>query len=341
MSDLDQNSSHPYDALTPDTVINAVESTGLLSDMRQLALNSYENRVYQIGIEPEGDENAEPVIVKFYRPNRWSTKAIQEEHDFLLQLEEDEVPVIAPITIDNKTLFEFSHNQQTFEFTIFPRRNGHAPEFSDLSQLEQLGRWLARIHQVGLDEKFQHREMLQGQDLITNYSQQVISSGLIPEDYLAAYQSICDELNQLVNTQYQAQPEQLQRVHGDFHAGNILWRDEQIFIVDFDDCMQGPVMQDIWMLLSGSREEQLQQLSAIRDGYQMFRPFPNHQLAWIESLRTLRLVKYTAWLCQRWADPAFKMAFPWFTGHQYWSSHILSLREQISALQEPALFLYD
>jgi len=327
---------HPYDALTPDAVINAVESTGLLSDMRQLALNSYENRVYQVGID-----EADPVVVKFYRPDRWSSACIKEEHQFLLELEEDEIPVIAPLEIDGETLFTYQTPEQDFEFAVFPRRNGHAPEFSDLDQLEQLGRWLARVHQVGLDYPFQHREKINGQDAIAKFSQSVLESGLIPEDYVAAYESICRELNQLVNEQLIINPEQTQRIHGDFHAGNLLWRDEQLFIVDFDDCVQGPVMQDIWMLLSGQREEQLQQLSAIRDGYQMFRPFPTHQLAWIESLRTLRLVKYAAWLTQRWHDPAFKVAFPWFTGHQYWSNHVLSLREQLSSLQEPPLFLYD
>ena len=334
---------HPYQTLTPDLVIDAVESMGLLTDMCQYPLNSYENRVYQVGID-----EADPVIVKFYRPQRWSHESLLEEHVFMRQLVEEELPVVAPLSfeVDGRQQTLFKHG--AFHFSISPRKSGHSPEIAQTDQLEYLGRWLARLHQVGRDERFQHRPIWNGQadlgrsqtqTLIEKSCETVLASGLLAEDFIVPYESLCRDLNALVKQQYQPEPHELLRIHGDCHVGNLLWRDEQLHMVDFDDCVQGPAMQDIWMLLSGQRHEQEQQLTAIRDGYEVFAPFPYQQLCWIECLRTIRLIKHTAWVAERWHDPAFPMAFPWFTGVRYWSEHILSLREQLSALQEPALAL--
>ncbi len=335
------DSVHPYLSLTPDAVINAVESLGLLTDMRQYPLNSYENRVYQVGIEEDT-----PVIVKFYRPNRWSKEAILEEHQFLLELAEEDLPVVAPLEFNGKTLFEY----QGFFFSISPRKSGHAPEIANREQLEYLGRWLARLHQVGRDYRFQHRPIWNGQaelgkssdkTIIQQSCETVLNSGLLNEDFRPAYESLCHDLNELVMQQYQPEMSDMLRIHGDCHVGNLLWRDEQLHMVDFDDCVQGPAMQDIWMLLSGQREEQIQQLESIRNGYEVFQPFPYHQLKWIECLRTIRLIKHTAWVVERWSDPAFPLAFPWFEGVRYWSEHVLSLREQFAALQQEPLFIHD
>lgn len=329
----------PYQDLTPDVVIDSVESLGLLTDMRQYPLNSYENRVYQVGIE-----EASPIIVKFYRPNRWSKAAILEEHQFLLELAQEDLPVVAPVEFNGQTLFDY----QGFHFSISPRKSGHSPEIANREQLEYLGRWLARLHQVGQDYRFQHRPIWNGKadlgraeekSIIQQSCETVLNSGLLNEDFRPAYESLCRDLDELVTQQYQPELSDTLRIHGDCHVGNLIWRDEQLYMVDFDDCVQGPAMQDIWMLLSGQREEQLQQLEAIRNGYEVFRPFPYHQLKWIECLRTIRLIKHTAWITERWSDPAFPIAFPWLTGVQYWSEHVLSLREQLSALQEEPLFI--
>ena len=339
MTSIETPSLHPYQSLSPDAVIDAVESVGLLTDMRQYPLNSYENRVYQVGIE-----EATPIIVKFYRPNRWSKEAILEEHQFLAELAEEDLPVVAPLEFNGQTLFEY----QEFYFSISPRKSGQSPEIANRDQLEYLGRWLARMHQVGRDYRFQNRPIWNGQadlgrsetkTIIEQSCETVLNSGLLNEDFRPAYESLCRDLNELVKQQYQPTLSDTLRIHGDCHVGNLLWRDEQLYVVDFDDCVQGPAMQDIWMLLSGDREEQLQQLESIRKGYEIFQPFPYHQLKWIECLRTIRLIKHTAWVVERWSDPAFPLAFPWFTGIRYWSEHVLSLREQLAALQEEPLYI--
>lgn len=341
-SNFEQSTSlHPYQTLTPDAVIDAVESQGVLTDMRQYPLNSYENRVYQVGIEEDT-----PIIVKFYRPNRWSKDAILEEHKFLLELAEEDLPVVAPLEFNGTTLFEY----KDFYFSISPRKSGHSPEIANRDQLEYLGRWLARLHQVGRDYRFKHRPIWNGQadlgkspdkTIIEQSCETVLNSGLMNEDFRPAYESLCRDLNEMVKQQYQPEMSDTLRIHGDCHVGNLLWRDEQLYMVDFDDSVQGPAMQDIWMLLSGQREEQIQQLESIRNGYEVFQPFPYHQLKWIECLRTIRLIKHTAWIAERWSDPAFPIAFPWFEDVRYWSEHVLCLREQFAALQQEPLFIHD
>ncbi|MFY9178559.1 MAG: serine/threonine protein kinase, partial [Venatoribacter sp.] len=269
-----------------------------------------------------------PLIAKFYRPQRWSSEAIQEELDFLQELHADEVPVVPPIVVQGRTLFQ----HQGFDFALFPRRGGHAPELSSATDLELIGRWLARIHLVGLDSPFQHRPQLHLPNLMRQAQRDVLESTLIPSDYRSNYQALTQEIINISQALWQPQSLQSLRLHGDLHVGNLLLRDQALFFVDFDDCLQGPAMQDIWMLLSGRDDEQ-QQLEAIAKGYELFRTFPMHERGLIELLRSARIVKHTAWLAKRWQDPAFPYAFPWFTGHQYWSEHILNLREQIAELE--------
>lgn len=324
------HSAHPYEQLTPEKVMDSVEALGYLCDARVFPLNSYENRVYQIGIEDE-----QPLIGKFYRPGRWSAEAIQEEHDFLNDLLQDDIPVVAPVRIENKTLFY----SDPFLFALFPRRGGHAPELSSDDDLELLGRWLARLHQTGSDKAFRHRPKVSPAEDIAASAQQVLRSSIIPDDYRRNYETLTADLIRLTEQRCQHQHSQSLRLHGDLHTGNLLLRDETLYMVDFDDCVQGPAMQDIWMLLSGSEQEQRQQLLVIKEGYEMFRPFPASELPLIEALRTRRVVHYAAWLCSRWDDPAFPAAFPWLDSHRFWSEHILNLREQIAALNEQPIEL--
>ena len=323
------SASHPYENLTPEKVMDAVEALGYYCDARVFPLNSYENRVYQIGIE-----DSQPLIGKFYRPGRWSAEAIQEEHDFLRELSNDDLPVVAPLEINGYTLF----NSDPFYFALFPRRGGHAPELSSDDDLELIGRWLARLHQTGSDRPFRHRPTVQPAEDIARAAETVLSGNIIPDDYRANYASLTQDLMRLISQTYR-EPLPTLRLHGDLHTGNLLLRDETLYMVDFDDCVQGPAMQDIWMLLSGSEAEQRQQLLVIKEGYEMFRPFPVAELPMIEALRTRRMVHHAAWLCSRWDDPAFPAAFPWVDSHRFWSEHILMLREQVAALQEPPIEL--
>lgn len=322
--------SHPYDALTPERVMDAVESLGYLCDARVFPLNSYENRVYQIGIEDQL-----PLIGKFYRPGRWSRQAIQEEHDFLAELAADDIPVVAPLQINGDSLFY----SDPFSFALFPRRGGQAPELADDDDLELVGRWLGRLHQTGAGKSFIHRPHMNPTNDMTAAREQVLASDLMPEDYRSNYSALTTQLLELTEARMQTVSASSLRLHGDLHPGNLLLRDEVLYMVDFDDCVQGPAMQDIWMLLSGNEQEQRQQLLVIKEGYEMFRPFPARELPLIEVLRTLRIVRYAAWLCSRWHDPAFPVAFPWADSHRYWSEHILLLREQIAALQEDPIEL--
>jgi len=318
---------HPYDRLSHDRVMDAIEAQGYLCDARVMALNSYENRVFQVGLE-----DRDPIIAKFYRPGRWSTDAILEEHAFLADLAASDIPVIAPLTINDSTLF----NDDEFRIALFPRRGGHAPELSSDDDLELIGRWLARLHNCGAEHAFQHRPVVRGSADIREAAETVRSSPHFPSDYHDAYDALIRDI--LAHTDQIDIPSNL-RLHGDMHTGNLLLRDEQLYLVDFDDCVQGPAMQDLWMLLSGSREEHRQQLMVIAEGYGMFRDFPAHELPLIETLRTRRMVRHAAWLCQRWRDPAFPVAFPWFASHRYWSEHLLALREQLAALQDEPLTL--
>ena len=323
--------AHPYDSLTPDMVIDAVESTGRLSDARLLALNSYENRVYQVGIE-EG----EPLVAKFYRPGRWSRAQIEEEHSFSLELQGADISVVAPLADETgATLHEYAN----FLFALFPRRGGYPPELDNLDNLLILGRTLGRIHAVGKATPFQHRQDISVGRMLAD-SREFLLDGFIPGELEPAYDSLTLDLLQAVTDLYaEVQPEDQIRIHGDCHVGNILWRDDVAHFVDLDDCVTAPAVQDLWMFLNGERHERELQLCELIEGYSEFCDFDPRQLRWVEALRTLRLVHYSAWLARRWDDPAFPRSFTWFNTERYWAEHILELREQLAALQEEPLRL--
>lgn len=323
--------SHPFDTLTPDLVLDAIESQDLLSDARVLALNSYENRVYQVGIE-----DAEPVIAKFYRPGRWSDAAILEEHAFTAELAECEVPVVAPLLHNGKTLFEHAG----FRFALFPRRGGRAPEPGNLDQLYRLGQLLGRLHAVGASRPFAERESLAVDNFGHASLTTLLEGDFVPKSLLPAFESVASDLLKRIEAIYARTPHQQIRLHGDCHPGNLMCRDEVFHIVDLDDCRMGPAVQDLWMMLAGSREERLGQLAELMDGYNEFHDFDPRELALIEPLRGLRLLHYSAWLARRWDDPAFPRSFPWFGQERYWGDQILALREQCAALDEEPLKLF-
>lgn len=318
-------SSHPYDQLTPDVILDAVETTGRRCDGHFLALNSYENRVFQVGIEDE-----RPLVVKFYRPDRWPDIAIHEEHSFTADLASHEIPVVAPLTDDKgETLFVHAG----FRFALFTRKGGHTPPVDDPDALAMLGRFLGRIHAIGEIKRFSHRPSLDVQTFGWQAKAHVLTSGLLPTEYIASYQSLCDELLQAVEQVFEAvQPRQI-RLHGDCHPGNILWTDHGPHFVDMDDCRMGPAVQDLWMLLDSDPITRQSQLAPLLEGYQQFRDFDYSELALIEPLRALRLVHYTAWLAQRWNDPAFPAAFPWFGNRRYWEEYLNDLVAQLGQLQ--------
>lgn len=321
------DAAHPFDQLTPDFIAEAVESLGYRTDGRLLALNSYENRVYQVGIE-----ESTPVIAKFYRPQRWSRDAITEEHEFALELKAAEIPVIAPQVFGGETL----HEQSPFEFAIYPRQGGHWPELQTVDERQWMGRFIGRIHAIGRRKRFMHRQRMSVTLWGRESRQYLLGKRWIPEHLLPAYKSISEQLlDRMEQTWMSIEPTQI-RLHGDCHLGNVLWKEGPHF-VDFDDCMAGPAVQDLWMLLSGTHEERAQQLREILDGYSQFADFDPRELALIEILRTLRLMHYAAWLARRWDDPAFPKAFPWFGENKFWEQHVLDLREQLAALDEDVM----
>ncbi len=319
-----------YAALTPDCVLNALESLGLRSDGRLLALNSYENRVYQIGME-----DGPALVAKFYRPARWTDSAILEEHAFVQELVEREIPVVPALVFAGKTL----HSFEGFRFSVFNKHGGRAPELEDRHTLEWMGRFLGRIHAIGALAPFQHRPALNIASFGTAPRDYLLANNFIPVDLAAAYFSVAEQALENVRHCYErAGDVRSLRLHGDCHAGNVLWTDDGPHFVDFDDSRMGPAVQDLWMLLSGERADMVRQLSDVLAGYEDFYEFDPRELHLVEALRTLRLIHYSAWLAQRWEDPAFKQAFPWFNTQRYWQDRILELREQIALMQEPPLW---
>lgn len=321
-----------FAALSPDRVMDAAESLGYRCDARILELNSYENRVYQIGID-----EAEPIIGKFYRPNRWSDEQILEEHEYTLQLAQQDISVVAPLVIKEQTLF--SH--EGYRFSLYPRRGGRAPNLDDLDNLEILGRHIGKIHAEGQLRLFIHRPEIS----VATYGEFarafLLDNNFIPDELLPAYTTLSEQLLETLKNRFATAAGVRQiRLHGDCHMGNVLWRDDVPHFVDFDDARNGVPIQDLWMMLSGEREEQTIQLDAILEGYRTFADFDMQQIQLIEPLRTLRLMHHAAWLAFRWDDPAFPRAFPFFNSLRYWSDHILELREQASRLQEPSIELY-
>jgi len=319
-----------FSSLTPDTVLDALDVVGMHSDGRLLALNSYENRVYQIGME-EGP----PLVVKFYRPERWSDAAILEEHAFVEELAQREIPVVPALETDGKSLHIF----QGFRFAVFPRRGGRAPELDDPAVLEWLGRFIGRIHAVGAIQPYAVRPQLDLASFGEEPRDYLLAHDFIPLELQAAYVSVAAQALEGVRHCFaRAGNVNSIRLHGDCHCGNVLWTDAGPHFVDFDDSRMGPAIQDLWMLLSGEREDRVRQLSDLLAGYEDFFEFDPRELHLVEGLRTLRLMHYSAWLAKRWDDPAFKLAFPWFGSQRYWQDRILELREQIALMDEPPLW---
>ncbi len=330
--------TRPFATLTPDSILDAIEAVGLCPDGRLLALNSYENRVYQLYLE----EGA-PLVAKFYRAGRWSDAAILEEHAFSTELAGRELPVVAPLRLAGQTL----HHQDDLRFAVFPRQGGRAPEFDSGQTLEWMGRFIGRIHAVGALKPFAERPEISVQSIGEAPRDFLQDGGFLPPELADVYFGIVDQA--LAGVRYcfdRAGQVATLRLHGDCHAGNVLWveddgRNENAsgpFFVDFDDARMGPAIQDLWMLLSGERADQARQLADVLAGYEDFYAFDPRELHLIEALRTLRLIHYAGWLARRWDDPAFPAAFPWFNTQRYWQDRILELREQIALMDEPPLW---
>ena len=340
-----------FAALTPNFVLDALAALGLMGDGRLTPLNSYENRVYLAHLEPGTPlADAHPaVVLKFYRPGRWSTAQIEEEHAFALELAAGEVPVVAPLLIEGRSL----HEHAGLRFSVSPRRGGRAPELDDDEALEWIGRFLARLHTVGARQPFAQRPAVDLPSYGHAPRQWLLAHGALPLEVERAWAEASQDVIDLIA--HSALPQgaggQIDehsaaiatlRLHADCHLGNILWTPTDRpgggpHFVDLDDCRSGPAVQDLWMLLPGERAERQRALVMVLDGYEQVRPFDRRELALIEPLRTLRLIHYSAWLAQRWDDPAFPAAFPGFGTPDYWRDQIVLLQEQIEAMTEPPL----
>ncbi|MEI7916563.1 MAG: serine/threonine protein kinase [Methylophilaceae bacterium] len=325
---MDQNNI-PFSNLSPDLILDAIDSLGLHTDGRLLALNSYENRVYQVGVE-----DALPIVAKFYRPNRWDDDAILEEHAFVQSLADAEIPAVAPSIINNSTLFNYQH----FRFSIFHKHGGRAPDLDQKGVLQWIGRFIGRIHAIGSLADFRHRPELNITTFGEEPSNYLLEQGMMPKELESVYRGVVAQALEGVKRCFDRTGDVASlRLHGDCHMGNLLWTDAGPHFVDFDDSRMGPAIQDLWMMLSGTPNEMQKQFHQILLGYEDFYEFNPNEVHLIEALRTLRLIHYSAWLARRWDDPAFKVAFTWFNTQQYWQDRILELREQIALMDEPPL----
>jgi Ser/Thr protein kinase RdoA (MazF antagonist) len=319
----------PYATLTPDRILDALDAVGVRGDGRMIALNSYENRVYLVYCD-----EAPSVVVKFYRPGRWSDAQIAEEHAFVAELAEREVPAVAPLILAGRTL----HHDGDLRFAVYPKRGGRTPELDDRKTLTWLGRFIGRIHAVGSRAPFAHRPLLDIAIFGEEPRDFLLAGEFVPDDLREAYSTISAMALAGIRACFaRAGAFTALRLHGDCHASNVLWTDDGPHFVDFDDARTGPAVQDLWMLLSGDRASMTQQLGDVLDGYEDFAELDRAELHLVEALRTLRLMHYAAWIARRWDDPAFPAAFPWFNTQRYWQDRILELREQVAAMQEPPL----
>jgi Ser/Thr protein kinase RdoA (MazF antagonist) len=319
-----------FSGLGPDLILDAIESMGIRVESGLLALNSYENRVYQFIAEDK-----KRYVVKFYRPMRWSELQINEEHQFSLELAAHEIPVVAPLLYNGQTL----HQYQGYYFALFPSVGGRQFEVDNLDQLEWMGRFIGRIHAVSKRCKFEQRPTFSIEEQLLEPLNQLKKSELIPSYLHTSFFAILEPVVTKTLKLFKVSDTDNIRLHGDCHPGNILWRDGPTF-VDLDDCRNGPAIQDLWMMLSGDRQQQMLQLDTLVNAYEEFAEFNSEQIKLIEPLRAMRMVHYMAWLNKRWQDPAFPLAFPWFSDGKYWEQQILSLKEQMSALQEAPLTLF-
>jgi len=326
----DQTQAAPYSGLTPEVILGAIESVSLAATGSLLALNSYENRVYQVQLD-----DGQFVVAKFYRPGRWTNAAILEEHAFAMELAAQEIPVVAPMVFNDQSLHEYAG----YRFCVYPRHGGRWPELDREENLEQLGRFIGRIHMVGRAKRFEHRLKL----TVASYGQAsldyLLKANFVPQELMFNYQQAAQSLLDYIAMQFEAILPQTLRIYGDCHPGNILATPQGFHFVDLDDCCSGPAVQDLWMLLSGEAHEMTQQMRIILRGYQTFTEFDYSELALIESLRGLRLLHYSAWLARRWEDPAFPQHFPWFNTPRYWEDQLNTFREQLERCHAPSLDL--
>lgn len=320
--------THPYESLTPDVILDAVESCGPRCTGAFLALNSYENRVYRVETEDDG-----LLVAKFYRPARWSDAAIREEHSFVRLLADHEIPAVPPLMLAGETL----HTHSGFRFALFGWQPGRASELGQPHEREMLGRYLGRIHRLGAAAPFTQRPTLTVDERGRESVAYVLEHDFVPEYLRTPYATLAQTLLARIDDVFKAAPNRALRLHGDCHLGNLLWTDHGAHFVDFDDCLMGPAVQDLWMLLSGDRVDAALQLDDVLAGYTQFADFDPAELRLIEPLRTLRMLHYSAWLARRWDDPAFPRAFPWFNTARYWEEQILALREQQALLDEEPL----
>lgn len=321
---------HPYSDLTPDRILDAVESFGVRCDGRITQLNSYENRVYQLGLDSGG-----LIVAKFYRPGRWPDAAILEEHEFAQSLRAEDLPVVPPQAAeDGSTLKHFGPHR----VAIFPSIGGRPPALDRDEDLRQLGRLVARIHNLGATRDFLHRPGFEPGRIASQAVAAVQRAEVIPEDLREAWQALTHDLVELIGQRVVAAGEpKLLRLHGDCHPGNILWREDGPWLVDLDDTRMGPAIEDLWMFLSGDRDYQQARLAELLAGYSAFRDFDAHELGLVQALRSLRLLHFLGWIAERWSDPAFPRAFPDFGENRFWEGQILWLREEFAHLQEAPL----
>jgi Ser/Thr protein kinase RdoA (MazF antagonist) len=337
----------PYAGLGPETVLDALDSVGLRGDGRLIQLNSFENRVFQVFLD-----DGRVVVAKFYRPGRWTNAQILEEHSFAIELADAEIPVAAPLALQidaaspladhatacGPTLIEFATQAGPYRFGVTPRFGGRAPELEDDDTLEWIGRFIGRMHAVGAQRRFDHRQTLDVDSFGTTDRRWLLDQKVIPPEAESAWRDTADAALQAVREAFAAGPApKVLRLHGDCHLGNMLWTDAGPHFVDLDDAVMGPAVQDIWMLLAGDRLTARRQLASVLEGYESFTAFDHHELRLIEPLRTLRMIHHSAWIARRWADPAFPIAFPWFESPSYWAEQTTRLHEQIEAMAEPSL----
>lgn len=322
-----EGAAPPFAGLLPETVLGALEQLGLETDGTLLALNSYENRVYRVGLEA-----APPRVLKFYRPGRWSDEAILEEHAFTLELAAAEVPVVAPEVVAGRSL----HEVDGYRYAVFPLRGGQWPDLDTREDRVRVGRLVGRLHAVGRTARFRHRLRLDVETFGDTPREALLEGEWLPPALVEAYDAVSLQLLEAAEARLEAVMPATLRLHGDLHRSNLLAREDLLHLVDFDDCLTGPAVQDLWMFVDGSPDEQAAQWEALLEGYETFMPFDRSECLLVEPLRALRMIHYAGWLARRWHDPAFPRAFPWFGEPRWWEEHVLSLKEQFAALLTPA-----
>ncbi len=329
MTDPSAADARPFAGLSPEVVLEAAASAGFEADGRLLALNSYENRVYQVGESTRG-----MLVLKFYRAGRWSDAQIGEEHELTAELAAAELPVAAPLAVDGRTLLRY----REFRFAVFPWMRGRAPELDRPEARAMLGRALGRIHRIGAVRPFHERPALTIERLGYAARRAVLASGLLPDGLTERYARASSLLIERIEALMQSVGRVSEvRIHGDCHLGNLLWNEQGPVFVDLDDCMMGPRVQDLWMLLSGAPFEQQRQWEELLGGYQQFADFDFREVRLIEPLRGLRMLHHAGWVAQRWDDPAFPRAFPWFGETRNWESYVTDLLEQSITIENQPL----